>query len=166
MGLASFDLEDPTQGANKFLAHPMLVMECQYSCVGTSKAESYLREPTPLGISPWLKTYSENTYLVSLDIPPQFTMLASVLTQPGREGRKLVPFIELRIRGESLSAGQDRGEDWLRMWLRRVIALDPGNRIKCRGALPTFSPPPPYSDHHHFRNNQILCATELDFGNP
>ena len=161
--MASFDLEDPTQGANKFLAHPMLVMECQYSCVGTDEVESFLREPRPLGIGIWLKTYSEATYLISLDIPPQFTMPASVLTQQGREGRKEVPFNELRIRGQVLGNG---GADWLRMYLRRMIALDPGNRIKCRGALPTFSPPPPYSDHHHFRNNQMLCATVLDFGSP
>ncbi|KAL9637451.1 MAG: hypothetical protein Q9164_002177 [Protoblastenia rupestris] len=92
-------------------------------------------------------------------------MPASVLTQQGREGRKLVPCMDLDIRARQRRAWGHGGEDWLRMYLRRVIALEPGNRIKCRGALPTFSPPPPYSDHHeHFQNNQMLCATELDFG--
>lgn len=164
-----FDLDEQAPGASRYLAHPMLLLECLYRCRCVNETLRIRDSPiitrvykAKRGPCRGIESPGRTIWQLALDIPPIFRREGSVLMQRESEEKTHLPYFSLQLRSQYLGA-QMLDPDFTRMNDRRFMRLDAENRIKCRGDLPIFRLQKP-TDTYEVKNNQELCATEFDYG--
>ena len=169
IGEVAFDMS-PAAQANDQLQNPRVLLACIYRCFCNYRLQDTSIQPK----SNWpsFRTYlqqSRYSYELQLDINNDFsTPRAQKMGKRGQTsviGAAVISFPELSLPQDLAQHG---GEFLAR--LRRQhggqhthLSLDPGNEIECRGDLPTFILPTPYTAAV-FISLQQMCATQPNGG--
>ena len=163
-GDIAFDIS-PDAEASTQLQNPRVLLSCSYLCfcnwglADTSIQPKTRLHLTQLEVQP---RTSESTYELQLDIEDDFT--TPLAQKMGRQGTVQVDSLEI-VTQSQLSVE--------RQWPTHNepyedVSLDPGNKIRCGGEMPTFNLPPPYvhRDFTTLRTNPVqnLCAMQLSGG--
>ena len=164
-GNIAFDVS-PAADTSTHLQSPRVLLSCQYRCfcnwglADLSVQPKTLLHLTQLEVQP---RKSANTYELQLDIQNDFTEPKA--RKMGKQGETWVDSVEL-ITQTQLSV-ERRWPTYNEPY--EDLSLDPGNKIRCRGAMPTFNLPRPYTnqDFTAFSLNPVqeLCAMQLSGGN-
>ena len=156
-GDVGFDLTPPAQ-ASTVLQNPRFLLACFYRCFCNYNLQNPSVQPkSRYAFFRTSTTRSAFSYDMQLDLNNDFTTPRSL--KMGMQGARRVKSVRVPERSESLQTKSPTA----RMG-RVLISLDPENEIECRGDLPNFVLPSPYSISD-FVSMQELCATQLNGGN-
>ena len=156
-GDVGFDLSSAAQASAR-LQNPRFLLACFYRCF----CNYGLDDPStqPKSRYAYFRTSMARSlfsYELQLDLDNDFT--TPRLLKMGKQGARRVKSTRVPERTESGQMENPSGKLG-----REYITLDPGNEIECRGALPDFVLPSPYT-MSDFKSLQELCATQLNGGN-
>lgn len=156
-GDVGFDLSPQSQASSP-LQNPRFLLACFYRCfcnyglhdlsVQPKSKYSYFRTSM---------TRSLFSYELQLDMDNDFT--TPRLLKSGKQGGRRVKSTRVPERPEIAQVANPSARQG-----REYISLDLRNEIECRGDLPSFVLPAPYSTSD-FKDLQELCATQMNGGN-
>ena len=158
-GVVAFD-DDEEAKINTQLFNPRVLLGCRYRCFCSSAVADPAVQPKPdeppvdlLQVHPM---DSALTYQISLDVNNDFTM-------PMWQHRGLLDTDVDAVRNALVDQSQPDHLLGSSEEKFTYVSEDEGNKLTCSGALPTFVLPPPYN-RSDFKNNQQLCAIQLNGG--
>lgn len=164
IGEVAFDT-GPSAHTSAILQNPRFMLACLYRCFcnyGLPAATAAHDDTSPVQqprsdwpLYPRLIEESHNTYELQLDINNDFT--TSRFSKVGKQGKaSVLSLVIYNVEESNYTRYWNGGE-------RTTLSLDPGNSIQCRGDLPSFVIPSPYTTAD-FTSLQKLCATQLNGG--
>ncbi len=166
-GNIAFD-SSPGAEASPMLQNDRVLLSCRYRCYCNWGLIDPSRQPRANTMRYRLEVIprvSNRTYELAIDRNDDFTTPRA--QKMGKQGLTYVDSLELSTRSQLIA--QDRRPRHRRPHTtERHISLDPGNKIQCDNATPTFNLPPPYQRwefvHPDTNYAQQLCAVQLSGG--
>ncbi len=156
-GDVGFDMS-PIAQASTQLQNPRFLLACFYRCFCNYGLQDASVQPkSRYAYFRTSMARSLFSYELQLDLDNDFT--TSQLLKMGKQGARRVKSTRVPERSELAQA-----KDPTSRMGRGSITLDPANEIECRGNLPNFVLPSPYT-MSDFTSMQELCATQLSGGN-
>ena len=156
-GEVSFDSSNGAQ-INFELFNPRVILGCFYRCFCShGVADVSIQPKTKHNLFRTFQQLSRRTYELQIDIVDDFTVPRA--EKKGKLGNTVVNTVQVSSVSEVGNALNYGGN----MLQGSTLSLDPGNKIECRGDLPTFLLPSPYQTSD-FSNLQQMCATQLSGG--
>ncbi|KAK3172430.1 hypothetical protein OEA41_005752 [Lepraria neglecta] len=143
---------------NTVIANPRVLLGCFYrwSCT-YGLANPSVQPKAAHALFQIVEQRSYRTYELQLDIEDDFTIPRA--QKNGKSGTTKVDSVIVQTYSQ---IGQTLGDT--RNLPLQVISLDPGNKIECRGNLPTFNLPSPYQTSN-FASLQDMGVMQLSGGN-
>ncbi|MCJ1273116.1 hypothetical protein MMC21_000905 [Puttea exsequens] len=152
-GIVSFDSSTEAQ-VNKVLANKRVMAGCMYKCFCNHGLEDPSIQPLNSFAGARMHSFpSVLTYELELDIVDDF-------------GNPPLPKHGSLETGVKTLIITSRWESYGAMvQLRNLISLAPENHVSCRGDLPAFGLPPPFTvPSDHFVELQEMCANQFSGG--
>ena len=167
-GDIAFDTS-PGAEASSELQNPRVLLSCRYRCFCNWGLTDQSHQPNAALLINQLEMQpraSEYTYKLQLDIDDDF--ITPRAQKMGKQGAVQVDSLGLVTRTQLVVEGQQL-RPYVPYMPHEYISLDPGNKIRCRGNMPTFRLPPPYTRQDFIDPDvdsiQYLCAMQLSGGN-
>ena len=156
-GDVGFDLSRAAHASTQ-LQNPRFLLACFYRCFCNYGLDNPSNQPkSKYAFFRTSMVRSLFSYELQLDLDNDFTTPRWL--KSGKQGARRVKSIRVPERAELAQTEKPSGRLG-----REYITLDPGNEIECRGNLPSFVLPAPYTISD-FGSLQELCATQLNGGN-
>ena len=164
LGEVAFDMSPDAQ-ANEHLQNPRFLLACTYRCFCNYRlADTSIQPWTNHPSFPSYYYPSLYSYELQLDINNDFSLPRA--QKMGTRGHTMVSvalvadFRELSITPRQWAQTRYQGRHGGQ---HTYLSLDPGNKIQCRGNLPTFLLPYPLTTAD-FTSLQHMCATQPNGG--
>ena len=137
---------------NTVIANPRVLLGCFYRCFCTyGLANPSVQPKAAHGLFQTVEQRSHRTYELQPDIEDDSTTPRA--QKNGKSGTTKVDSVIVQACSQ---IGQTLGD--ARNLPLQIISLDPGNKIECRGNLPTFNLPSPYSTRLQILQVCRTCA--------